>query len=101
MAKLHREGRLDSDRYDLHGLRHTRGVELALAGCGDAEGAAMMGHGSPSSFVQYRRQADSIRLSDAAAARVVRLREQAENARCKTDCRESAKIIGRNEKGPG
>lgn len=101
VAKLHKEGPLESDRYDLHGLRHTRGVELALAGCSDAEGAAMMGHGSPSSFVQYRRQADRIRLSDAAAARVVRLREQAENAGCKTEWKESGKNTVRNEKGPG
>ncbi|WP_331086176.1 hypothetical protein [Phenylobacterium sp.] len=96
-----RTGKLDSDRYDLHGLRHTRGVELALAGCSDAEGAAMMGHRSPSSFVQYRRQADRIRLSDAAAARVARLREQAGNAACKTEWKESGKNIVRNEKGPG
>jgi integrase len=82
VAGLHRAGRLDSDRYDLHGLRHTRGVELALAGCSDAEGAAMMGHASASSFAQYRRQADRIRLSDAAAGRVAALREQAGNEKC-------------------
>jgi hypothetical protein len=29
---LHSAGKVDSDKYDLHGLRHTRGVELALAG---------------------------------------------------------------------
>jgi integrase len=91
----HRAGRIDSDRYDLHGLRHTRGVELALAGCSDAEGAAMLGHGSPSSFAQYRRQADRIRLADAAAARVAALREKAGNGKCKTGRQESAKS------GPG
>ncbi|HEY8572834.1 hypothetical protein [Phenylobacterium sp.] len=64
------EGRIRGKGYDLHGLRHTRGVELALSGCSDAEGAAMMGHGSPSSFVQYRRQADRSRLSDAADRRL-------------------------------
>lgn len=94
VASLHRAGDLDSDRYDLHGLRHTRGVELALAGCSDAEGAAMMGHGSASSFVQYRRQADRIRLSDAAAARVAKLREQAGNEKCNETCNESATATG-------
>jgi hypothetical protein len=101
IAKLHAAGLIDSDCYDLHGLRHARGVELALAGCSDAEGAAMMGHGGPSSFVQHRRQADRIRLSDAAAARVARLCERFENAECKTDCKTSAKNAARNEKGPG
>lgn len=74
LAKLVRglfeDGLIDTDRYDLHGLRHTRGVELAMAGCSDAEGAAMMGHGSASSFVQYRRQADRPRLADAGARRL-------------------------------
>ncbi len=83
VAKLHGAGRLDSHRYDLHGLRHTRGVELALAGCSDAEGAAMMGHGGRSSFMQYRRQADRVRLSDTASARVAKLREQAGYEECK------------------
>lgn len=63
VSQLFREGRIDSDRYDSHGLRHTRGVEIALAGATDAQGAAMMGHGSPNSFAQYRRQADRLRMS--------------------------------------
>lgn len=71
---LHQGGRIDSDRYDFHGLRHTRGVELALAGCTDAEGAAQLGHASPASFAQYRRQADRIRLADNAAEKVIQLR---------------------------
>lgn len=100
VASLHRAGALDSDRYDLHGLRHTRGVELALAGCSDAEGAAMMGHGSASSFVQYRRQADRVRLADAAAARVTRLREQVENGKVQTEGQKSANSTARNGKGP-
>jgi len=69
-----RRGVLDRTDYDLHGLRHTRGVELALAGCTDAEGAAMMGHASPVSFRQYRRQADRIRLAEAGHAKVIELR---------------------------
>lgn len=67
-------------RYDLHGLRHTRGVELALAGCTDAEGAAQLGHSSPNSFAQYRRQADRIRLADDAAAKIAQLRERRQKA---------------------
>jgi integrase len=74
ITRLHLAGALESDRYDLHGLRHTRGVELALAGCTDAQGAAQLGHASPSSFAQYRRQADRIRMSDDAAKLVARLR---------------------------
>ena len=101
VCQLHAEGRIDSDRYDLHGLRHTRGVELALAGCSDAEGAAMLGHGSPSSFAQYRRQADRVRLADAAAARVFRLREQASNEKCNEGRHKSATGLAENEKGPG
>ncbi|MDR3510684.1 MAG: hypothetical protein P4L73_03560 [Caulobacteraceae bacterium] len=77
VSKLHEAGAIDSDRYDLHGLRHTRGVELALAGCTDAEGAAMMGHHNAASFVQYRRQADRIQLSDNAAGKVIELRRAA------------------------
>lgn len=63
VSRLHADGIIDSDRYDSHGLRHTRGVEIALAGATDAQGAAMMGHGSPNSFAQYRRQADRMRMS--------------------------------------
>ncbi len=100
VSALHRSGALDSDRYDLHGLRHTRGVELALAGCSDAEGAAMMGHGSASSFVQYRRQADRVRLANAAAARVSRLREEVADEKCKTEGQQSANSTARNGKGP-
>lgn len=74
VGRLSDAGVLDCDRYDLHGLRHTRGVELALAGCTDAQGAAQMGHASPSSFAQYRRQADRIRMADDAAKLVTRLR---------------------------
>lgn len=71
---LHRAGLIESDRYDLHGLRHTRGVELALAGCSDAQGAAQLGQSSAASFAQYRRQADRIRMSDDAGELVAKLR---------------------------
>jgi hypothetical protein len=36
----------------------------------------MLGHRSASSFAQYRRQADKIRMSDDGAAKVIRLRER-------------------------
>jgi integrase len=78
-AVLDDAGEIVGSEYGLHGLRHTRGVELALAGCSDAQGAAMMGHKSPASFAQYRRQADKIRLSDDGAAKVAQLRERLAN----------------------
>lgn len=77
IAKLHAEGRIDSDAYDLHGLRHTFGIEAAVAGCTDAQGAALMGHGSPHSFTTYRRQASSLRMSNDGAALIAAMRERA------------------------
>jgi integrase len=67
---LHAADKIDADDYNLHGLRHTKGVEIALSGATDAEGAAMLGHASPSTFAIYRRQADRINLADGAAAKV-------------------------------
>lgn len=67
---LFETGEIDSPNYDLHGLRHTKGVEMALAGCTDAEIAASLGHASPSSAAQYRRQADRIRLADSGSTKV-------------------------------
>jgi integrase len=71
--------KIDSAEYDVHGLRHTFGVELALSGCTDAEGAAAMGHSSPASFATYRRQADRICLADNATAKIEALREREAN----------------------
>jgi len=79
VSRLAKAKKIDSDRYDIHGLRHTFGVEAALAGCTDAEGAARMGHGSPHSFATYRRQADRIRLSKNAETKIRALREQSPN----------------------
>lgn len=76
VAALHAAGRLDSDRYDLHGLRHTFGVEAALAGCSDAQGGALMGHSSPNTFAIYRRQASRLTMSNDGAALVAALREK-------------------------
>lgn len=76
IAALHLSGKVDSDKYDLHGLRHAFGVEAALAGCSDAQGGALMGHGSPNSFATYRRQAGRLTLSDDGAALIAALRDR-------------------------
>jgi integrase len=46
VADLHTASKLETDRCDLHELRHTFGLEAALAGCSDAQGGALMGHSS-------------------------------------------------------
>jgi hypothetical protein len=67
----------------LHGLRHSRGVELALAGASDSEIQAQLDHGSPHAARIYRRQAHALSLADAAQDRVdsqvIRLRTAREN----------------------
>lgn len=101
-----KEDPIDCDDYTAHGLRHTFGVESALAGCTDAEGAARMGHGSPNSFATYRRQADRIRMSDTGADLVAKLRERSGNGNvqnilqniCKTDTLTPAKGRGKSAK---
>lgn len=100
---------IDCDDYTAHGLRHTFGVEAALAGCTDAQGAALMGHGSPNSFATYRRQADRIRMSDTGAELVATLRERSGNGNvqnilqniCKTDTPSPAKARGKSAKKSG
>jgi integrase len=79
IVALQAAGKLPAANFDLHGLRHTRGVEIALSGASDAQGAAMMGHWSPTSFAQYRRQADRVRMSDDAGALVLAFRDQGVN----------------------
>ena len=78
-AILNDDGDVVGSQYTLHGLRHTLGVELALAGCTDAQGAAILGHDNPISFTRYRRQADRIRLADDAAEKVLAQRERLAN----------------------
>lgn len=68
-------GTVDSDTYGFHGLRHTYGVEAAVAACSDAHGAALPGHG-PESFARYRRQAARLTLSDDGAELIAALRER-------------------------
>lgn len=99
VSDLADDGKLDHARYDLHGLRHTRGVEAALAGCSDAQGAALMGHKSPSSFAQYRRQADKIRLADDATDKIARLREHSSNRLVKNEMEKGCKTEAANESG--
>ena len=77
VVALHAAGKIDSDVYDLHGLRHSFGVELALAGATDAQGAALMGHSSPSTFAIYRKQADKLVMSDVGSDLVTALLERA------------------------
>ena len=84
ITRLHAAGTLETGAYDLHGLRHSRGVELAEAGCTDAQGAALLGHSSPASFAQYRRQADRLRLSKGGEEAVALFRERDRNAVGKT-----------------
>jgi hypothetical protein len=69
----------------IHGLRHARGVEIALLGGSDAEIMAQLDHGTPRAAQNYRRQAERLRLADGAQdrvdAEVVRLRGLSEGRR--------------------
>jgi integrase len=53
-----------------HGLRHARGVELALAGASDAEIMAQLEHATAHQAQLYRRQAQRRRLADAGQDRI-------------------------------
>lgn len=67
----------------IHGLRHSRGVELAYNGASDAEIMAQLEHATDHQARIYRRQADRRRLADAAQDKVdnvVRLRARARAA---------------------
>lgn len=79
VARLYKAKAIDSADYTAHGLRHTYGVEGALAGWSDAVGMAMMGHSSPASFAVYRRQADRIRMSDDGSRQLQAMRERGAN----------------------
>lgn len=91
VSRLHAQERIESPDYDFHGLRHTRGVEAALAGCTDAQGAALMGHSSPSSFAQYRRQADRLRMSRDGQALILAMRTREAGLEWKKEWQESGK----------
>lgn len=55
---------------DIHGLRHARGLELALAGASDAEIMGQLEHASPRAAQIYRRQAQRKALADQAQTRI-------------------------------
>ena len=55
---------------DLHGLRHSRGVELAHAGSSDAEMMSQLEHLTDRAAKIYRKQADRRKLADHAQDRV-------------------------------
>lgn len=54
----------------LHGLRHSRGVELAEAGASDAEIMSQLEHATDRAARIYRRQAERRRLADSGQDRV-------------------------------
>lgn len=54
----------------IHGLRHARGVELALAGASDAEIMSQLEHATDRAAKIYRRQAERRKLADAAQTKV-------------------------------
>lgn len=58
------------DNLTIHGLRHSRGIELALAGASDAEIMGQLEHATPRAAQIYRRQAERRRLADQAQDRV-------------------------------
>jgi hypothetical protein len=58
------------DVLTIHGLRHARGVELALAGASDAEIMSQLEHATDRAAKIYRRQADRRKLADAGQDRV-------------------------------
>lgn len=69
-----------------HGLRHARGVELAMAGASDSEIMSQLEHATESAAKIYRRQANRRRLADAAQDKidnVINLRARAKAKRVK------------------
>jgi len=62
----------------LHGLRHTRGVELAIAGASDSEIMSQLEHTSTRAAEIYRRQANRRNLADSAQGKVDTARRKRE-----------------------
>ncbi|WP_433942484.1 hypothetical protein [Brevundimonas diminuta] len=50
---------------DIHGMRHARGVELAMAGASDAQIMSQLEHATDRAAKIYRRQADRRKMADA------------------------------------
>ncbi len=83
MERLAKAGKVRRE-LDLHGLRHTRGVELAEAGASDAEMMSQLEHSTDRAAKIYRRQAERRRLADSGQDKVdnvIDLRDAAKNAR--------------------
>lgn len=59
-----------SSTLTIHGLRHSRGVELALAGASDGEIMSQLDHATDRAAKIYRRQADRRKMADSAQRRV-------------------------------
>ena len=62
----------------LHGLRHTRGVELAIAGASDSEIMSQLEHTSTRAAEIYRRQANRRNLADSAQTKIDAARRKRE-----------------------
>ncbi len=69
VAKL-AESQLVRPNLTVHGLRHSRGIELAYAGASDAEIMAQLEHATDRAAKIYRRQAERSRLADSAQSRI-------------------------------
>lgn len=69
----------------IHGLRHARGVELALAGASDSEIMSQLEQASEAAAKIYRRQAERRKMADSAQDKIdnvikLRTRKSAKNA---------------------
>lgn len=69
LEKLAKEGRARPN-LTLHGLRHTRGVELAEAGASDSEIMSQLEHVTERTATVYRRQAQRRRLAASAQTKI-------------------------------
>jgi hypothetical protein len=69
IERLSKEGKVRPN-LTLHGLRHTRGVELAIAGASDSEIMSQLEHTSTRAAEIYRRQANRRNLADSAQTKV-------------------------------
>jgi integrase len=74
IARLAKTGKARAN-LTIHGLRHSRGVELALAGASDAEIMAQLEHATDRQAKEYRRQAHRRALADQGQDRIDRVVE--------------------------
>ena len=54
----------------IHGLRHSRGVDVAMAGAPDGEIMSQLEHSPPRAAQIYRREADRRKMADGAQDRI-------------------------------